>query len=379
VTSFGPRSRVLIAGGGVAALEAALALEHLAGQALDLHLIAPEREFVYRPLAVGEPFGWSVVSRRPIADLAPDRLATHLGESVARVLPQERRAVTTAGTSFDYDALLLATGARARNRLPGALCFGGPESVDQYRRLLQKLDDGSVQRLAFVLPPLVAWGLPLYELALMTAMHLFERRVAGVELTLATYEDAPLAAFGTNGSGAIARLLEDGGIALELGVSTASVHDVDADAVVTVPELRGPRLEGLPHDEQGFVPVDEHCRVRGVDAVWAAGDVTVRPMKQGGLATQQADAAAESIAAWAGSMDRPTPYRPVLRGLLLSGEQPEQLHADLDAEAHGRFAIREEPGWWPPAKIAGRYLTPVLAAHAMDQAGRTPPALTPDR
>jgi sulfide:quinone oxidoreductase len=367
---------VLIVGGGVAALEAALALEHLAGPALDVHLLAPAREFVYRPLAVGEPFGWSIVSKRPIADLLPQQVVTHLGETVAQVMPDERRVVTAAGTSLDYDGLLLATGARAQNVLPGALLFGGPESVEEYRRLLQKLDAGTVRRLAFVLPPEVAWGLPLYELALMTAMHLFERRIAGVEVTVVTHEDAPLAAFGTGGAGAITRLLEENGIALELGVATVSVRDLDADAVVTVPQLEGPRLDGLPHDDQGFVPVDEHCRVRGVEAVWAAGDVTDRPIKQGGLAAQQADAAAESIAAWSGSMDRPTPYRPVLRGLLLTGDDPEYLHADLDAEAHGRFAIREEPGWWPPAKIAGRYLSPVLAAHAMDQTGRTPPALS---
>ena len=51
------RMRVLIAGGGVAALEAMLALRALAADRVSVVLVAPDREFVYRPLAVAEPFG----------------------------------------------------------------------------------------------------------------------------------------------------------------------------------------------------------------------------------------------------------------------------------------------------------------------------------
>lgn len=366
---------MLIAGGGVAALEAALALDDLAGPALDVHVLAPMREFVYRPLAVGEPFGWSIVSRRPVADLLPAAVATHLGETLARVVPGEHRIETDRGASLDYDALLVATGARPRNVIPGALSFGGPDSVEEYRRLLAALDAGSVRRVAFVLPEQVAWGLPLYELALMTAMHLVERRIAGVELRFVTHEQEPLGAFRAEG---IAALLDRNGIALERGALSPPTGDPECDVVVTLPQLEGPRIAGLPHDDEGFLAVDEHGRVRAVEAVWAAGDVTDHPIKQGGLATQQADAAAESIAAWAGRMVLPTPYRPVLRGLLLTGDWPEHLLADLDAEGHGRFAVREEPGWWPEAKIAGRYLGPVLSAKAMDQTGRSPRVLSPD-
>ena len=69
------------------------------------------------------------------------------------------------------------------------------------------------------------------------------------------------------------------------------------DRVITLPVLEGPSLPGLPHDQHGFIPVDSFGRVSDLDSVYAAGDVTAFPLKQGGLATQQADAVAATIAA----------------------------------------------------------------------------------
>jgi sulfide:quinone oxidoreductase len=364
---------VLVAGAGVAALEAALALDHLAGSAVEVHLIAPTREFVHRPMSVGEPFGRGAAQRLPIVNMLKGRRIGHVFDEIGRVFPKERRLVTKLGLSCDYDALIVATGARAEDALPGSLSFGGPQSVDAYRRLLHALTVRRVRRLAFALPHECLWGLPLYELALMTAAYLFERRVAGADLTLSTHERGPLEAFGPQGSARVAALLGRNGIAVETGTAPALVRPgeliledgraVRADAVVSIPRLEGRRHAGLPHDERGFLPVDEHGRVRGVDGVWAAGDGTDHPLKQGGLAAQQADAAAESIAAWAGAAIRPRPYKPVLRGLLLTDEEPEYLRAEPYPHGGGRFASRQKPLWWPPAKVASRYLAPVLAAN----------------
>jgi sulfide:quinone oxidoreductase len=117
-------------------------------------------------------------------------------------------------------------------------------------------------------------------------------------------------------------------------------------------------LPGVPHDDDGFVPTDEYGWVLGLNDVYAAGDLTQFPLKQGGTATQQADAAASSIAADAGAAVKPVAFRPVLRGLLLTGFVPRFLRA----EATGAHSIVDtEPLWWPPAKIVGRYLTPFLA------------------
>ena len=47
------RLQVLIAGAGVAGLEAAFALRELAGDRVSVTLLAPNSDFIYRPLAVG--------------------------------------------------------------------------------------------------------------------------------------------------------------------------------------------------------------------------------------------------------------------------------------------------------------------------------------
>ena len=144
-----------------------------------------------------------------------------------------------------------------------------------------------------------------------------------------TPEDRPLKLFGATASEAVAELLEMHGIALYVDTTATAVVDgslrvlpderIEADRVVALPRLEGPRLEGVPHDTNGFVPTDEAGRVRGLTDVYAAGDLTSFPIKQGGIATQQADAAAESIAASAGAPIEPRPFTPVLRGLLLTG------------------------------------------------------------
>ena len=145
-----------------------------------------------------------------------------------------------------------------------------------------------------------------------------------------------------------------------------------ADRVVTIPLLRGPSIAGIPRDAGGFVPVDAHGAVRGVSDVYAAGDATDYPIKQGGLATQQADAIAEAIAARAGAPLTPAPFRPVLRGMLLTSEQPHYLEADVAGRTAPRTA--DVPLWWPPMKVAGRHLAPFLA----ERLGARLPTLEPD-
>jgi sulfide:quinone oxidoreductase len=105
--------------------------------------------------------------------------------------------------------------------------------------------------------------------------------------------------------------------------------------------------------------VNAYCRVGSEPDVYAAGDATQFPLKQGGIAAQQADVAATDIALRAGSTVEPTPFRPVLRGLLLTGMAARFLRAEPGTAAS---SIDTEPLWWPPAKIVGRYLAPFLAS-----------------
>jgi sulfide:quinone oxidoreductase len=143
-------------------------------------------------------------------------------------------------------------------------------------------------------------------------------------------------------------------------------EQLSADRVVTLPRLVGRRIEGLPANRNGFLPVDPHARVLGVERVWAAGDGTAFPVKQGGVAAQQADAAAQDIAAAAGLDIEPQPLDPVLRGTLLTGDKPWHLRW---AAGEGDGLADRRPLWWPPTKVAGRHLSPYLAAHAEAPAG----------
>lgn len=384
---------VVIAGGSAAGLEALLALRELAGHRIQITLLSPQREFLYRPVTVAEAFERGEARSYGLREILEE---TGDGELIwdwlDRVDPDEHAVHTRSGNRIDYDSLIVATGARAEDPLPGALTFRGRSDVGPLRRLLAELTSGSAQSVAFTLPSERMWTLPVYELALMTADHLRERG-SSAKVRLVTPEEEPLELFGPTASRAIEQLLLTRGIRLQTSSRPALVRrralalmggaQVYVDRVVTLPELRGPNLPGLPSDRHGFIPVDAHGRVVGLEDVYAAGDATSFPLKQGGLATQQADAVAEIIAAALGVPIQPRPFSPVLRGLLITGGAPLYLRAEaqrlprtatvaIDARPRRRSSLaradREvsaaarEPLWWPPAKIAGRYLASFLAS-----------------
>ncbi len=374
--------RVVIAGGGVAALEATLALRALAEDRISIELIAPEPDFVYRPLSVGDPFLVGETRRFPLAPLVDSAGGVLRAGRVTGVDPGERFVETEDGEHVPYDALLVALGASGREALPNALTFGGPESNDALKGVLEEVLDGAVHRIVFALPAGVTWPLPLYELALLTGSFLMDHGTSGVELALVTPEEEPLAVFGREASEAIGELLEARGIAVHLRttpldfdagvVRTAPGDGIDADRVIALPRLEGPRLAGLPCDRDGFIPTDDRCRVGSEVDVYAAGDATQFPLKQGGIATQQADTAAAEIAAQAGAPVEPEPFKPVLRGLLLTGMVPRYLRGEPGT---ARSTVDTEALWWPPSKIVGHYLAPFLAAKLGLSEAQPPPVL----
>jgi sulfide:quinone oxidoreductase len=376
---------VLVAGGGVAALETALELRELGEGAIRVELLAPEPSFWYRPVAVAEPFGLGEVRHFDLGSLAEAAGAGLTIGALTAVDSDRREARTTAGATLAYDALLIACGALPRTAVPGALTFRGPADADRMRELLDELEGGGVGRVAFAVPWGAVWALPAYELALMTAARLSARDVRGVEVTLVTPEDEPLQLFGHTASETVRQLLDETGVGFVGGVSPAEHQDgqllllpegaVVADRVVALPRLQGQRIDGIPQTVEGFVMVDDHCCVLGTDVVFAAGDITSFPVKQGGIAAQQAVVAAEAIAVHAGISLMPRPFQPVLRGMLLTGSGPRYLRRDL-AKAGERDWVSEAPLWWPPTKIVGRRLAPFLASFAGEEEApdTSPPA-----
>lgn len=365
------RKRVVIAGAGFAALETALALRALAKDRVNLTLISPSANFVYRPAATIEAFDDQPPAQYDLGAITADLGATYHRDSLEAVAPQQQFVRLASGLRLDYDFLILAVGARARAAIPGALTFRDQRDLPRFRILLDELDAGRINRLVFAVPSRDSWSLPVYELALLSATH-----AAAVQIVVVTPESAPLEVFGAHASRLVANLLaerdirfvgrsiphsvrRDGSLALQFDAA------IDADRVVAIPELHGPGITGVPANWSGFVPTDSVGRVEGLADVYAAGDITTYPVKQGGLAAQQADLVAHTIAAELGAPVKELRQSRILRARLLDGEGAVVLRTELDAWGRPTAATLEhcESRHAPDLKVFGLYLTPYLSIH----------------
>jgi sulfide:quinone oxidoreductase len=378
--------RVLIAGGGVVGLEMLLALRDLAGERTSRTLLTPEAEFVYRPMAVGEPFGRGRAKHHRLDEIAADLDAELLAGSLASVDAERSQAITADGRRLDYDALVIGIGADSEPALPGVLTWTPESDGEVYGGLLRDLEEGYSKSVAFVIPVGVAWPLPGYELSLMTAWQARGMGQDDVEITIYTHEPAPLSIFGSAASRALREDLDEAGVDVRTNafviddgagnlVIEPGLRPLRAQRIVGLPRAVGRPVGGVPSDDRGFVRCNRFGQVDGLDDVWAAGDATTFPIKQGGLAAQMADATAQAIAARAGADVTPEPFKPVMRGVLLTGRGRQWMRgptgdADDEGEAE-RHAL-----FWPPTKIAGRYLSPYLAAR--DEAGELGQRADPD-
>jgi sulfide:quinone oxidoreductase len=362
---------VVIAGGGVAALETAIALRDLAAERVSITMLAPEDDFVFKPLSVGEPFALGDAQRVPLKKLARDLGIDLVQDGLASVSPGSHLAKTTGGEELRYDKLVVATGARREEPYEYATTFRGQEDSEKLHGLIQDLEGQYARRIAFVVPPGVTWSLPLYELALMTARRAFEMSLDDVEITFITPEERPLAAFGPGPSDDVRELLVQAGITAHYAVHAEvprkgtvvmrpGGEEIACDRILTLARLRGHAIRALPHDDEGFLPINTHGHVTGVDDVYAAGDGTNFSIKQGGIACQQADAVAEVIAKSAGASLEPRSFRPVLRGHLITGGESRFMRTSLSGREGDDAQSSPETLWWPPSKIAGRYLAPYL-------------------
>src|SRR3954453_14869653 len=250
------RPRVVIAGGGIAAVECALALHDLAGDRVALTIVAPNAQFELRPLRTAEPFSRDHVRRHALADLARRGGAELVAAAVTRV-DAERHEVVAGDRTIPYDTLVLAVGGRHRTAYEGALTFTGDASTIDYNGLLAAIDEGSAHAVSFVVPPGITWTLPIYELALMTAREAWGMGIDDIALQIVSPEDAPLALFGPGASAAMRELLHEGRIAFRGGPyvqedaggglrATPGDEPLDSRRVVALPTIEGPALDGVP-------------------------------------------------------------------------------------------------------------------------------------
>jgi sulfide:quinone oxidoreductase len=215
----------------------------------------------------------------------------------------------------------------------------------------------------------------------MTAGRAFDMDI-DLKVTIATPEERPLAIFGEAVSDAVSARLAASRIDVissaypevphtgEVVINPGDRH-VAADRVVALPELFGPSLRGIPLSQHGFIKVNQHGRANQVANIYAAGDATDFPVKHGGVSAQQADVAAEAIAALAGADISPQPFHPVIRGMLLTGEDPIYMTARITGGQGFSSEVSDGPMWNPPTKIASRYLSRCLNGHIAQPVGET--------
>jgi sulfide:quinone oxidoreductase len=359
--------RVVVVGGGIAALETVLALHDLAGERVRVTLIAPEPDFALRPLAVAAPFARGRIEQLALEQVMTEHGGRFVRDAVTSVDADARTVTLSSGGAVSFDALVIALGAREVPAYLHALTFG--EQPLALTGIVADLEQGWSTSVAFVVPSGCTWPLPLYELALMTAQDVWAMNMDRVELLLVTPEITPLEIFGEAASAAVAELLAAARVTVHRGVSAQVPHSgrveigagplLEVDAVVALPVLQGRRLDGIPATAHGFIPVDDAGRVAGMSGVYAVGDATDRPIKQGGLACQQADVTAAHIALLAGAAVEVPQLEQVLHGRLLTGTGDRFLRRG-PGDAGG--TSDDPPLSWSAVKVSGKYLSPYLVA-----------------
>ena len=320
--------RVLVVGSGMAALETVMALRALAGDRVAIALIAPEAELVYHPIAAKPPYAVGRMRRISLERLMADAGAQRFPLNVSAVDSAPRVVRTTAGREFEYDELVLALGADPVPVVQHARTWDDRTGADTLGGLVRDFELGYSRRLAVVIPSGPVWPLRGYELAIFLTQDARGMGL-GIETSLITPERSPLEMLGEEAVTAVSDALREVGVTvvfanqveIEPGQPQVLVVDppgtrVEVDRVVALPTLRGRPIPGVPVEEHGFVEIDEHCRVKGLEHIWAVGDITTFPVKSGGMATEQADVAAEAIAAAAGADIEPRAFDPAGRGEL---------------------------------------------------------------
>ena len=262
-------------------------------------------------------------------------------------------------------------GARMRPAFAHGVTLDDRHLDEQLHGLIQDVEGGYLESVLFVIPEPMPWPLPAYELALMTARRAYDCDLE-LAVTIVTPEEEPLALFGALASAAVRKLLSDNRVEVITSAHAAvpspgrvEIHPqstvLRADRIVALPQLSGPATPGLQkHTSDGFIPVDPHGRVHGVENVYAAGDATTFPVKFGGIAAQQADAAAEAIAAAAGVDITPKPFHPTVNGILIGAEKPLYLSAQITGGQGSSSTASETPPPGAGEKITAQYLSPFL-------------------
>ena len=212
------RLEVLIAGAGVAGLEAAFALDEMAGDRVKVTILTIDDEFIYGPMSVAEPFASGRAQHYSLSQLAERAHAELRHDALVEVDTENRTVKLASGAELAYGALLLCLGTSTHSRYEHAITVDDANMDELLHGLVQDIEEGFVHSLAVVVPAPLPWSLPAYELALMASERAFDVE-AEISVTLLTPEATPLAAFGSATSAALSRLLAQRNVELVTGAT----------------------------------------------------------------------------------------------------------------------------------------------------------------
>src|SRR6188472_681984 len=137
---------VVIAGAGVAGMEAVMALRDAAGDRVRITLLSPDEDFDYVPLSVGDPFALGRARKVPLDQVARDFNLERCIDSLSAVVPSAHTISLAGGAELSYDKLIIAAGAKREPAYEHATTFRGQEDVEAVHGLVQDVEAGYVRK-----------------------------------------------------------------------------------------------------------------------------------------------------------------------------------------------------------------------------------------
>ncbi|MDO6462411.1 FAD-dependent oxidoreductase [Granulosicoccaceae sp. 1_MG-2023] len=313
--------RITIVGAGFGALTAIRRIRK-ADKDVAITVIAPKAEFVYYPSLIWVPSG-----KRRRQDIAIslenffNRRKVHFHPHAAKAIHAGGRLVETTSGTVENDGLIIASGARYLQQLPGiehaCIPCRSVEDAERVRDRIAAMDGGTIA-FGFSGNPeegSAMRGGPVFEFVFGTERYL---RQKGLREKFRLVFFCPSPRPGQRmGEKAVERLLEQmrrHRIELHIGhklkgfeagrICTAA-GDFDADLIVFIPGMTGHswlQSDKLPLSPGGLLRADAHCQVEGMKNVYAIGDCASLPgpdwmPKQAHMADLQGACAAKNLLA----------------------------------------------------------------------------------
>jgi NADH dehydrogenase FAD-containing subunit len=352
--------RIVVVGGGIAGVEAVLALAAtLPGARIVLLTRSPVLRIL--PNLVYVPFGV------PAEQVDIDLEATLAGHdhcevtygSVSEVDADRRVVVLTDGRRIPWDALVAAPGT-----IPDPTSGRRLRSLADAEELRDELEVLAAAPWASdvvirVLPD-SSWSAPAYELAFLADVWLraVDRREE-VDLVVVTDEREPFELLGPEPVQAVDDELSMRSIEVMRGMQPQRIEMIDGDLVVDVGGLDAARIRGIPgRSSSGFYETDDSCRV--ARDVYVVGDAAGFPIKAGFATAWQARRVAHALG---GDMDRlgeetdGIPHDELEYQMDLGGSTlAVRLHAESFMVGTGLRPARVELRHGPPDKLRGTLL-----------------------